>query len=237
MLFVEVIETKHTKMKRLTVILFFLSTILYGQDLIKQDLGSFDELKVFSGLNVELIKSDEARIEITGEEAENVLVKMTNETLKLSFNFTKSLHPDEVYIRLYYKNPIMLIDANEGSFIESEDTFIQNYIEIRAQEGATIQTGVRVKQLDVKSVSGSEIRLKGTAEITKVEANTGATYFGYKVNNTDAEVSATSGARVELNADGILDAYVRLGGMIYYKGTPEVLKTKKIMGGTIERVN
>ena len=224
-------------MKKLTVILLFLSAISYGQELIKQDLGSFKELKVFSGLNVELIKSDEARIEITGDEAENVLVKMSNETLKLSFNFTRSVHPDEVFIRLYYKNPIMLIDANEGAFIESDDNLVQNYVEIRAQEGATIELGVRVKQLDVKSVSGSQVRLKGKAESTQVEANTGASYFGYKVKNTDADVSATSGARVELNADGILDAYVRLGGMIFYQGEPEVLKTKKVLGGTIEQVN
>ena len=35
----------------------------------------------------------------------------------------------------------------------------------------------------------------------------------------------------------VLDAKVRFGGTIHYKGTPEVLKTKKIIGGTIKAVN
>lgn len=223
-------------MKKIAFVLFLFTAVSYSQELIKQDLGSFKELKVFSGLEVELIASKDSRIEITGEEAENVLVKMTNETLKLSFNFTRSIHPDDVSIRLYYRDPLMLVDANEGSYIVSDDTFIQNYIEIRAQEGSKIKASVRVKQLDLKSITGSEIYLKGTAENTKVEANTGATYHGYGVKNTDAEVNSLSGARVELNANGILDAYVRLGGMIYYRGTPEVLKTKKVMGGSIKKM-
>lgn len=225
------------KMKRLTIVLLFFTAISYGQELIKQDLSSFNELKVFSGLNVELIKSNKSYIEITGDEAEHVLVKMNNETLKLSFNFTKSMHPEDVFIRLYYKNPLMMIDANEGSFIESETTFVQNYIELKAQEGANIQVSVRVKQLDIKTTSGSEIRVKGNAENTQVEAHTGASYFGYHVSNTDAKVNSTAGSKVEVNVSGILDANARLGGAIYFRGNPEVLKTKKVLGGIIEQVN
>ena len=224
-------------MKKLTVLLLLVSAISYGQNLIKQEVSSFNELKVFSGLNVELIKSNKSRIEITGDEAENVLIKINKKTLKLSFNFTRSIHPEKVFIRLYYKNPIMLIDANEGSIVESETAFIQNYIELRAQEAAKILVSVRVKQLDIKTVSGSEINVDGTAESTQVEANTGASYFGYKVKNVDAKVNSTAGSRVELTTSGILDANVRLGGLIYYRGTPEVLKTKKVLGGTIEQVN
>jgi len=223
-------------MKKIALALFLCTSIAFSQELIKQDLGSFKELKVFSGLKVEMIASDASKIEISGNEAENVLVKISNETLKLSFNFTRSISQKDVSIRLYYKNPLILIDANEGAIIRSEDVFVQNYLEIKAQEGAIINLSVGVKQLDVKSVTGAEIRLKGTAEKTKVDANTGASYYGYEVKNTDAEVKSVTGASVELNADGILDAYVSLGGMIYYKGTPEVLKTKKVMGGTIKKV-
>ena len=224
-------------MKNIVLVLFLYSSIAFSQELVKQDLGSFKELKVFSGLNVELVASDASKIEITGKEAENVKVKISNETLKLSFNFTKSMSQKDVAIRLFYKNPLMVIDANEGAIIHSKDLMVQNYLEMKAQEGAVIKANISVKQVDVKSVTGAEIRLKGTAEKTKVEANTGAAYYGYELNNTDAEVNSLTGARVELNANGILNAYVRLGGMIYYKGTPEVLKTKKVMGGTIEKVD
>lgn len=224
-------------MRKLTIVFLLITSVAFGQELIKRDLGSYKELKVYSGLEVELIASDASRIEISGEQAENVLVKTTNETLRISFNFTRSISHDDVRIRVFYKNPIMLVDANEGSSITSKDTFIQNYIEIRAQEGATIDLGVRVKQLDIKTVSGSVIRLNGVAENSEIEATTGAIYYGYHVKNADAKVESLSGGRVEVTSDGILDAYVRLGGSIFYRGTPEVLKTKKVLGGTIKEDN
>ena len=62
-------------------------------------------------------------------------------------------------------------------------------------------------------------------------------YHGFELESKEAQVVSATGARVEVNAADMLDAKVRLKGLIYYKGNPETLYTKKTVGGTIQKVD
>ena len=50
-------------------------------------------------------------------------------------------------------------------------------------------------------------------------------------------VKAGSGSKAEINASETLDLKVTFGGSIFYKGKPEILKEKKVIGGVIEQRN
>ena len=63
---------------------------------ITKKLGDYSTLKVYNGIEVELIKSKEHKLEIAGEKSEIVKVKNVNNTLKLSLPF--SLKPENRYI-------------------------------------------------------------------------------------------------------------------------------------------
>jgi hypothetical protein len=65
----------------------------FAQSTITKNLGDFTTLKVYNGIEVELIKSKEHKLEITGEKSEIVKVKNVNNTLKLSLPF--SLIPEK----------------------------------------------------------------------------------------------------------------------------------------------
>ena len=72
-------------MKEINFIYAFFFTISFVAQTTKtQNLGDFTILKVYNGIEVELIKSLERKIEITGEKSEKVKVKNVNKTLKLS---------------------------------------------------------------------------------------------------------------------------------------------------------
>ena len=112
----------------------------------------------------------------------------------------------------------------------------QQQIEIKAQEGAFINMVVNVKHLKVKTSSGAVIKLSGTTKNQTVEANLGGMYHGYKIDVSDLNyVRAGSGSKVEVQSGETLDAKVSFGGSIFYKGTPEVFKDKKVIGGVIEQ--
>ena len=51
-------------MKKSIIFLFFLSNIIFSQEEITKNLGDFHELKTYRGLNIELVKSEEAKIVI-----------------------------------------------------------------------------------------------------------------------------------------------------------------------------
>lgn len=215
----------------------FFSATLFAQELITTKLGDFNEIKVFNGLTVELQKSTSSKIEISGSQAEDVSVINANGILKIRLKFPESFIADDAKIVLYYVNDIAVLDANEGASIVSEEVIEQQHLEVRTQEGAKIKLDIATKYLSVKSVSGGIISLKGVTENQTIEATTGGIYSGFDLESKQAIVLSSSGANVEVKASELLDANVRFGGSIYYKGTPEILKTKITIGGTIKDKN
>jgi len=222
-------------MKKIGLALFFLgcNAFLFAQDRTEK-LEAFTELKIFNGLNVEIIKYNEARIEISGEKAADVNIKYVKGILKLSIKIHDKFKPKDLKIKVYYNHDILILDANEGSSILSEKTINQNDITIKTQEGAYINVPVKVKDLTIKSVSGGNIKISGTADNQKVEVNSGGLYEAYELITEKANVFSGSGGKAEVNARETLEAKVRFGGNIHYKGNPKNITTKKTMGGIIK---
>ncbi|MHB1146001.1 MAG: head GIN domain-containing protein [Lutibacter sp.] len=224
-------------MKKLTLLLILFFTTLFAQAPITTKLGDFNTVKVFNGLTVELKKSTSSKIEVSGSQAQDVSVINSDGILKIRLKFPDSFIAEDVKIVLFYAQDIAVLDANEGASIVSDETIKQQHLEVRTQEGAKIKLEIDTKYLSVKSVSGGIISLTGLTESQTVEATTGGIYSAYGLQSKQAVVTSASGANVEVKASELLDANVRFGGSIYYKGTPEVLKTKIMIGGTIKDKN
>ncbi|UMB59542.1 DUF2807 domain-containing protein [Lutibacter sp. A80] len=224
-------------MKKLTLLLVFISTITFSQEKIITKIGDFNTLKVYNGLTVELKKGTTSKVEITGSQSKDVSIKNSNGILKIRLHFPDSFTAEDVKIVLYYNKNIDVLDANEGGTIISDEIIEQQLLEVKVQEGAKIYLDVNTKHLTVKAVSGGIIELNGVTENQNIEATTGGIYEGYDLQSKQAIVISASGATAEVNASEILDAKVRFGGNIYYIGTPETLKTKKVIGGVIKDKN
>ncbi|MFY9242325.1 MAG: head GIN domain-containing protein [Polaribacter sp.] len=229
-------------MKKIVFIYMLLLTIaVTAQTTITNNLVDFSILKVYNGIEVELIKSTEQKIEITGNKSEKVKVKSVNNTLKLSLPF--SLNPEnnsaegEVLIKLYYNTNIDLIDANEGATITAK-LIEQDKLEVNAQERAFINLVVKTTNLEVRASSGGIIKLTGTTDNQKVDLDLYGVYNGFNLEAVkNSFVFAGSGSKAEILAGESLEAKVSFGGSIFYKGNPEVLNDKKVVGGIIQKRN
>jgi len=224
---------------------FFCTIILsytaFTQTTIIKNIGDYSILKVYNGIDVELIKSKEQKLEISGEKSEMVKIKSVNNTLKLSLPF--SLKPDnnladgKVLIKLYYNNNIDIIDANEGSTITGKD-FNQLKLEVNSQERAFINLTSQVAYLKVRISSGGIIKLSGTAKNQVVNIDLYGVYNGFAMKIAgNSDVFAGTGAKAEILAGETLSARVSFGGSIFYKGNPEIVKEKKVIGGIIQKRN
>lgn len=211
-----------------------MTVIASAQTTMTKELGSFYQVKVYNGIDLELVKSNESKIVVTGEKTDKVKIKVEGYTLKVLLKFPETTADGKVKATLYYKEDIDVIDANEGATITGKD-INQQKVEIKAQEGAFINLVVKVKHLKVKSSSGAVIRLSGSTKNQNVDADLGGMYHGYKVAVEEMTiVKAGSGSKVEVQAGETLDAKVSFGGSIFYKGKPEVFRDKKVIGGVIE---
>ena len=227
-------------MKKLVFICALLLNLpLIAQSKITKNIGDFKTLKVYNGIEVELIKSDTQKIEITGEKSEKVKIKNVNNILKLSLKF--SINPSEnsadgkVLIKLFYNKNIAIIDANEGATITGKD-FNQEKLEVNAQERAFINLTTKVKYLKVRTSSGGIIKLSGSSDNQEVDVDLYGVYHGFNMKVTgNSTVKAGTGAKAEVLAGETLNAKVGFGGSIFYKGNPQVIKDKKVIGGTIQK--
>lgn len=220
--------------KIIVTFVLLVSTIGFSQETIKREIGGFDEIKVFNGLNVTIKKAENRSVEITGKKADEVVIKNVNGRLKLSMRFPETFNSKDAEVTIFYTDDISVIDVNEGSYLGSDTTINQQHIELKSQEGAIIDLELDVKYLESKSITGGTIIVSGKAENQTIETTTGGNYKAYDLESIHTTVVASSGALARVTVSEFLDAKVRFGGTVYYKGNPKEVKKKKIIGGTIK---
>ena len=156
-------------MKKLAIIcLFLIAGIASAQTKITKTLSDFSELKVFNGIEVELIKSDKQEVEITGEKAEKVKIKNSGNTLKFSLKFPETSAKGKVQIKLFYNKEIAIIDANEGAVITGKE-ISQQKIFVEALE---YQVSQKTASLSEKTIA-LEVANSELEQLTYTDALSG----------------------------------------------------------------
>ncbi len=232
-------KTKFYFMKTAVVMCgFFLFQTLGAQENeITKKLGSFSEIKVFDGISLQLIRSDENKVVISGANTDKVAVVNNDGVLKIRMQIDKMFSGYRTFVDLYHSGDLKVIDVNEDARISSDQTLNQQVLELKAQEGGEIELNCQVDQLLIKSVSGGEIMTTGFAKTQDVIINTGGSYQGktFKTEFTTIEVSA--GGNAEIYATNYVKANVKGGGEVLVYGDPAKMDEKKVFGGRIKRMN
>lgn len=214
-----------------TLLIGFFSIVTFSQE-IEKHLNEFTQLKTFDGLSVKLIKSDENKAVITGKYADDVILVTKNGLVKVRLRIPRTFNGYETFVSLYCKS-LHLIDANEGSYVFSEEKIEAIDLEIKAQEGSKIDLDVAVKRLNVKVVSGSEITIRGTADNQDVVVNSGGKYRAKDCKTSQTKVSVSAGGSAKVHATDVAKATVKAGGNIRIYGNPKLADTKEVLGGSI----
>lgn len=224
-------------MKRLfTLLTIFMSISLSAQKPIEKTIGEFTELKVYDLIQVELIKSNENKVEISGRNTEDVLVNNKNGKLKIKMNLEKIFNGDDTKVTLYYTS-FDILDANEGAKIYSKDIIKQFEVDLRAQEGAQINVPCDVTYTNIKAVSGGVIETTGTSKNQKVILMTGGVYKGENLDTEKTEVSINAAGEAYVKASKLVDIKIRAGGDVFIYGHPDTVKESKALGGRVKRMD
>jgi len=154
--------------------LFFLFQGLYAQEeKIIQELQKFTELKAFDGIAVNLIPSTENKAIITGANTQKVVIVNNGGKLKVRMQLDKIFSGYRTFIDLYFTEKLTLIDVNEDARITSEETFTQNVLELRAQEGGELILNCQTEQMLIKAVTGGRVTTSGFTDNQDIIINTG----------------------------------------------------------------
>lgn len=220
------------------ILLIWMSLFLSGnsiaQDDIEKNIGDYDEIKVYDLINVELIKSDENKAIISGDNKTDVELINKNGSLRIKMRLGQNFEGNKTVVTLHYKK-IEVIDANEGSYVYSDDTFKQYTMELRVQEGAIIKLRLDVTDAKIKAVTGGEIDVSGKAVRQDISMNTGGIFQGKTFQTESTYIAIRAAGEAHINASRLADVKIRAGGDVYIYGNPEKVNESKILGGSIER--
>ena len=219
-------------MKRFILTLLIIPSLLVSQEEINRNLGEFTKLSIYDGINVELIKSDENKVEASGENTRFVVVKNKNGNLKIRLNVQKRFSGDRTMVKLYYKNIYSFI-AHEGSNIFSKDTIKQADLKIKGHTGSRIDIPVELNSISVTSTAGAKITLRGSSTYLEASSATGSEINARNMVIEDGEVSALSGSMVDVRAESSLEAIARIGGVINVHSKTERITEKVSLGGSV----
>ena len=219
-------------MKRFILTLLIIPSLLVSQEEINRNLGEFTKLSIYDGINVELIKSDENKVEASGKNTRFVVVKNKNGNLKIRLNVQKRFSGDRTMVKLYYKNIYSFI-AHEGSNIFSKDTIKQADLKIKGHTGSRIDIPVELNSISVTSTAGAKITLRGSSTYLEASSATGSEINARNMVIQDGEVSALSGSMVDVRAETSLEAIARIGGVINVHSKTERITEKVSLGGSV----
>jgi hypothetical protein len=219
-------------MKKIILLAFIgFSQLITAQ--VTKNLGDFTAVRVFDQINVTLVKSTENKIEIRGEKAGDVEVVTKNNDLKIRMKLTKLLQGEDIEATVYYKGNITQVEASEGAYVGSSDTFTATAFELNAKEGATIKLNLEVSKLNTVAGSGGILELSGSAANHDVVLKSGAILNGKNLETTQTVIAINGGGEAEVYATELVEAKTRAGGDIDIYGNPKQVNESKTAGGRI----
>jgi hypothetical protein len=215
---------------------FFVLISVNAQTPITKTVGEFSELKVYDLINVELIKSTENKVEISGKNASDVVIVNKNGTLKIRLNLEESFDGNKTDVKLYYTG-FDVIDVNEGSYVSSDEQISQFELELKAQEGGLINLNIDTKETKIKAVTGGVVELQGKTNNQDITIGTGGILKAKDFVSENAKVAVRAGGEAYVNASELIDIKIRAGGDVYVYGNPKKVNESRALGGRIKRMD
>jgi hypothetical protein len=234
------------------------SSYLSGES---RNVGEFSGIQVSTGVNVVFKQESPANIKVIADadKLQYIVTKVENGVLKVYVDNKgqKNLKFKNISVNVSsprmdniktssgstfttvnaVKENNMMIDASSGSMVKGKFN-ISNSTTVEATSGSDIKININSKNFAFKGSSGSNTSFDGQAEMASFDISSGALCKAedLKANMVDAESS--SGSNLSVNASNKLKAKASSGGMIKYKGNPEITSNvSKMSGGALKPIN
>lgn len=200
----------------------------------------FDELKVTGNVLVELTAGDKESIsvEIIDNKSDLTLDKIVTEvdgkTLKIRMTNLKA-RKDKIKVLVTYKD-LRDISANAGCKVIVNSLIKGDKLVAKANSGSIIRLKVDLNTIDLNSSEGGLINISGNVKTQETTVGTGGETHSFNLKSNTAFAKVTTGGKIDLFASNKIDAQVRMGGEINFKGDPKDVTKKVSLGGSINKL-
>jgi hypothetical protein len=218
--------------------MFFIAAMLVmagvatAQEIIKStEIGDFQTITLTGNLIVELVPAEANGIEVNlyDSAADKFRWNVKDGVLAIALRPTVGQKP-RAEVRIHYKSALQVVSATE-SRLTSAKPIKAHCLRIELSSGASASLDIDVQDLELEARGNSAVAIKGTAKYLDISALERSNIDGKGLSSTSAEVTATLGSEVFVNATERLVALSRSGAAIYYTGAPAILKNLSLRNG------
>ncbi|WP_027381210.1 DUF4252 domain-containing protein [Chryseobacterium daeguense] len=226
-----------------------------------RNVGEFSGIQVSTGVNVVFKQESPANIKVIADadKLQYIITKVDNGVLKVYVDNKGQKNLKFKNISVNVSSPRMdniktssgatfttinsvnennlEIDASSGSVVKGKFN-IANSTKVEATSGTSLKVEVNSKNLDFKGSSGSDTNIGGQAGTAVFDISSGALCKAENFRANHVRAESTSGASLSVNAVEKLDVKASSGGLIKYKGNPEITSDiSKMSGGSLKQIN
>ena len=200
-------------------------------------ISPFSGIKVFSGIQIKLIPSTENKLILSGENFETVVTTLKKDVLRIKQSLDQIFNPKNIYIEIYFSQPLDLIHTYQGSIVETKAVLKTTSIELKAHEGSSIEVNLECEKIKSSVNSGATLNIEGSTVNHELKILGGGICESETLLTKQTTVKVTAGGVAYIHASDLLEATVNVGGTVRIHGRPtKLIKTKRI-GGTITEMN
>ena len=219
----------------LTLFLVVSVYLVNAQDNQRRTLTTspFIGVKVYSGLEVNLIASEVNKAVVYGSQSDDVILGMKNGVLQLKIalgSFSDSL-PTQV--DLYHSKLLNEITATQQAKITSQSPLVQTSLILKSNTAAVIDFEIYADRLDAVATNGGRIELEGTVSSFNLNVNTGGSCEAEQLQTTQVQTKLIGGGYAYVTVSDLINAEVIAGSVLRVYGDPVKKVYQKKLGGKL----
>ena len=219
----------------LTLFLVVSVYLVNAQDNQRRTLTTspFIGVKVYSGLEVNLIASDVNKAVVYGSQSDDVILGMKNGVLQLKIALGSLSDSVATRVDLYHSKLLNEITATQQAKITSQSPLVQTSLILKSNTAAVIDFEIYADRLDAVATNGGRIELEGTVTSFNLNVNTGGSCEAEQLQTTQVQTKLIGGGYAYVTVSDLINAEVIAGSVLRVYGDPVKKVYQKKLGGKL----
>lgn len=223
--------------KKIILTLFLVVSVylVNAQDNQRRTLTTspFIGVKVYSGLEVNLIASEVNKAVVYGSQSDDVILGMKNGVLQLKIALGSLSYSLPTRVDLYHSKLLNEITATQQAKITSQVPLVQTSLNLKSSTAAVMDFEIYTDRLDAVATNGGRIELEGTVSSFNLNVNTGGSCEAEQLQTTQVQTKLIGGGYAYVTVSDLINAEVIAGSVLRVYGDPVKKVYQKKLGGKL----
>ena len=223
--------------KKIILTLFLVVSVylVNAQDNQRRTLTTspFIGVKVYSGLEVNLIASEVNKAVVYGSQSDDVILGMKNGVLQLKIALGSLSDSLPTRVDLYHSKLLNEITATQQAKITSQVPLVQTSLNLKSSTAAVMDFEIYTDRLDAVATNGGRIELEGTVSSFNLNVNTGGSCEAEQLQTTQVQTKLIGGGYAYVTVSDLINAEVIAGSVLRVYGDPVKEVYQKKLGGKL----